>query len=63
MRIPVDDQFLSDLRTFALRYRCDDCLYFACATVSCAHLWPTEDHRTLPQPSTEVVFCKEFEVS
>lgn len=61
MRTPVDATLRDEAARFALRFRCDDCAYFAPELATCSHGFPTAEHR-LPLAAEEVVFCKEFEL-
>lgn len=61
MRVAADEQFLHEVERFALRFTCESCLHFDCATGGCGNGWPTAEHLTVPPPGGPVVFCKEFE--
>ena len=61
MKASADAQFFHDLETFSLRFVCDQCLYFCAEAQTCAHEWPTDEHR-LPVGEV-VIFCKEFELA
>ncbi len=66
MRLQWNPNFTRQAEQFDLRYSCEDCGYFDAGHQTCAHKWPTKDHR-LPHAGAEeadrkVVFCKEFEL-
>jgi hypothetical protein len=68
VRHRVDERLLEEIRGHALRFTCGDCVYFLPgdhAEESCAHFWPNEEHRRVPDEvdvGKEVVFCKEFDL-
>jgi hypothetical protein len=66
MRVVVDHQFVREARAGGLRFLCEDCVHRSPRTGRCAHDWPDEEHRTMPElePGQEVPlsFCKEFEL-
>jgi hypothetical protein len=64
MRQLVDRRFAVEVETRGLRFTCGHCLH-QLRDGRCAHEWPNEDHRDVPQLTEkpqEVVFCKEFEL-
>ena len=67
MRVSVDpERFSQECAEYALRFCCEHCCYFIADAQSCAHFWPTAEHREANFSSatlSEVVFCKEFELS
>ena len=63
MKILVDGRFARQVEELALRFQCADCFHYVAATGDCAHFWPNEEHkRPLPQGTSELSFCKEFEL-
>jgi hypothetical protein len=66
MRVVVDHRFVREARELGLRFLCGDCVHRSPRTGACAHAWPDEDHRTMPElaPGEEapLSFCKEFEM-
>jgi hypothetical protein len=61
MRTPVDDRLRKEAEVFRLRHTCDDCSHLFDG--QCAHGYPTTPHRLPIAQSTEIVFCKEFELA
>ena len=67
MKIARTDRFDEEARRYGLRFTCEDCGMFDAARERCRHGWPVEAHRLSrylapPEPGSEVIFCKEFEV-
>lgn len=66
MRSRVDAAFVEERARFGLRHACEDCAHFVVSSETCAHEFPTEDHRRARHealaPGAEVVFCKEWEI-
>ncbi len=64
VRIARDPEFDAEARRYGLRHCCEDCGYFDARTGECCHYWPNAEHRQgyYEQPSSDVVFCKEFEL-
>ena len=65
MRLPLEPEFTEERRRFDLRFCCEDCAHLDPMTDSCAHGWPTEEHRLAHYERAEarlLVFCKEFEL-
>jgi hypothetical protein len=64
VRIARDPEFDAEARRLDFRHCCEDCGYYDAATGGCCHYWPNAEHRReyYQQPSTDVVFCKEFEL-
>jgi hypothetical protein len=64
MKSPVDDRLRREVRLYALRFTCDACAAFDPDEARCAYGYPTEPHRTADlDKSSEVVFCKAFEIA
>ena len=61
MRVLVDERLIGDIRRYALRFTCRDCVHFLPGTGTCAHEWPNQEHLALPAAG-EFLFCKEFEL-
>jgi hypothetical protein len=57
--------FREERARFALRFTCEDCALFDPEHASCAHGYPTEEHRAAryEQPGVDLVFCKDFELT
>ena len=49
---------------FALRFTCEHCALFDPENASCAHGYPTDEHRAAryEAPDVALVFCKDFEL-
>lgn len=65
MRVAVDsDRFSAQRERYSFRFCCEHCAYFIARRESCAHGWPTGDHRLAHYSDRieQVVFCKEFEL-
>ena len=66
MRSIADARFVEERIRFRLRQACEDCVHFVASEESCAHGYPTEDHRAARFEAlavgSEVVFCKEWEL-
>lgn len=64
MKIEQDDQFRAEHEAFSLKFTCENCTLFDERTESCAHGFPTEEHRAARYTDARalVVFCKEFEL-
>jgi hypothetical protein len=67
VRVRVDVGFLAEIDRFDLRFTCADCSYHVRELDTCAHAWPDELHKRLPEIApgerADVVFCKEFELT
>jgi hypothetical protein len=61
----ADDRVFSAQRQeFALRFACEDCVYFVELTGACVHRYPNELHRRAAfdgEAEMGGTFCKEFE--
>jgi hypothetical protein len=64
MRLPQYPGFRDDRERFALRFTCEDCALFDPEQESCAHGFPTAEHRRSYYESADayLVFCKDFEL-
>ncbi len=59
----LDAAFRAECERYALRFCCEDCVYFdPRGEGSCAHGFPTERHRAQleKEDGAELHFCKEF---
>ncbi len=65
MKLPVDDRFRDEERTFGLVRSCEDCALWDDARDRCAHGYPTREHRRAATdgPDAALVFCKDFEAA
>ena len=66
MRTTVDAELREQTARYALRCCCEECVYLDATTDCCAHEWPTAEHRRArlaSRETTQVVFCKEFELA
>ncbi len=57
-------QFQDERVRFALRFSCEQCIYFAVDSERCSHGYPNAQHREAHTQTdgAELVFCKEFEL-
>lgn len=64
MKISQDVQFREESGRFHLKFTCEHCTLFDADKESCAHGFPTEEHRAsrYRDRDAEIVFCKEFEL-
>ena len=62
MKLKQDDLFRKQQKEFLLHYRCEDCAFFDEPGERCSHRYPTLEHRRALEedPSSALVFCKEF---
>ncbi|MEZ4371140.1 MAG: hypothetical protein R3B07_09955 [Polyangiaceae bacterium] len=66
MRTRVDHQLLDEAERFQLRFACESCCYFAPSSgdLACALGYPNSEHLEQPREvGSELVFCKEFELT
>ena len=65
MKVAQYPAFREERRRFALRFTCEDCALFDPERASCAHGYPTEEHRVerYDHPGVDLVFCKDFELT
>jgi hypothetical protein len=64
MRVRVGQEFSQESERYDLRFTCEDCTFHRPERDACAHFWPDAEHRKRAQEhTTEVSFCKEFELS
>lgn len=62
MKLPADTRFLAQVAQYQLRFACEHCAQYQPADESCAHGFPTREHRLARHGGAEVVFCKDFEL-
>lgn len=65
MKFPYDERFREERKRFALRYNCEVCALFDPQRQTCAHGFPTHEHRRsycIDDPTRPLAFCKEFEL-
>ncbi|MDD9932190.1 MAG: hypothetical protein OXT09_01225 [Myxococcales bacterium] len=64
MKVPQDARFRLQRSRYALRFTCEHCALFDTERETCAHGFPTDEHRASYYESEEVpvVFCKDFEL-
>jgi hypothetical protein len=64
VKIPQDERFRRERQRYHLRFTCEDCTLFDDAKETCAHGYPTEEHRSAryADPNAALVFCKHFEL-
>ncbi len=65
MRSVKDAAFGDDVRRWALRHACEDCVFFVDERAACANGYPNAMHRAAAfEPGSQVdgTFCKEFEL-
>jgi hypothetical protein len=65
MRLPQYPEFQRDRARFGLRFTCEHCALFDPEPGSCAHGFPTDEHRLAYYERSDVplVFCKDFELA
>ena len=65
MRLPQPPDFPQQRERVALRFTCEHCALFDPERESCAHGFPTEEHRDrhYARPGALLVFCKDFELT
>lgn len=65
MHIPQDALFREQRERYRLRFTCEDCAQFDEARETCAHGYPTEQHREARYRDEHavLVFCKHFELA
>jgi hypothetical protein len=65
MRLPQYPEFQRDRVRFDLRFTCEHCALFDPPSGSCAHGFPTAEHRLEYYECSDVplVFCKDFELT
>jgi hypothetical protein len=64
MKLPQDAAFCREREHYALRFTCEDCALFDDARGTCAHGFPTDEHRArrYADAAMPLVFCKDFEL-
>jgi len=62
VRTKVDARLWQEIAHYRLRFSCEDCAQFVPELGTCSAGYPNAEHRRREQPS-EIVFCKEFELT
>jgi hypothetical protein len=64
MKIVQDQRFREQRERFRLRFTCEHCALFDDVKETCAHGFPTTEHRDAHyrDPAAPLVFCKHFEL-
>jgi hypothetical protein len=64
LRLPANPRFHEQRERFALRFTCEHCALFDAERESCAHGFPTEEHRLEHYLSLQavIVLCKDFQL-
>jgi hypothetical protein len=64
VKIVQDERFREQRERFRLRFNCEHCSLFDEEKETCAHGFPTTEHREAHyrDPDAPVVFCKHFEL-
>ena len=64
MKLPQDARFREQAEKFRLRFTCEHCALFDERRETCAHGYPTAEHRDAhyADPDALLVFCKHFEL-
>ncbi len=64
MKIVQDERFREERERFSLRFTCEHCTLFDEVAETCAHGYPTAEHRAkrYEDRTALVVFCKHFEL-
>lgn len=65
MKIPQDARFREQRGRFRLHFTCEQCALFDEVAETCAHGYPTREHRDAhyADPEAPLVFCKHFELT
>ena len=65
MKLPQDAQFREQAEKYRLRFTCEHCALFDEDKQTCAHGYPTTEHRAAhyADPQALLVFCKHFELA
>jgi hypothetical protein len=63
VKIALDVCAREEIVRHKLRFSCEDCAYFDPDRESCAHGYPTAEHRTAHFDAGELVFCKEWDLA
>jgi hypothetical protein len=65
MKLEQDAVFLAQREQFQLRFTCENCALFDDRAETCAHGYPTGEHRDAHyrDPKHLIVFCKHFELT
>ena len=64
MKLAQDETFREQRERFRLRFTCEHCVLFDDARETCAHGYPTTEHRDAHyrDPNARIVFCKHFDL-
>ncbi|MDD9941530.1 MAG: hypothetical protein OXU20_10860 [Myxococcales bacterium] len=64
MKVPQTAIFRQQRERFVLRFTCEHCALFERGTKTCAHGYPTREHRLryYEDPTVPIVFCKDFDL-
>jgi len=64
VKIPQDERFREQRSRYRLRFTCEHCALFDDRNETCAHGFPTAEHREAhyEDPQAALVFCKHFEL-
>ena len=64
MKIPQDARFREQRSRYRLRFTCEQCALFDDRAETCAHGYPTREHRDAHYEDEDalLVFCKHFEL-
>jgi hypothetical protein len=63
MLTPVDDDLRREARCYRLAFGCEACAHYDAPEQRCANGYPAEAHRGIDLDRTsELLFCKEFEL-
>lgn len=63
MKIRLDERAREEIARMKLRFACEDCAMFDPDRASCAHGYPTREHRASKIDAGELVFCKEWDLA
>jgi len=65
VKIPQDERFREQRRRYRLQFTCERCALFDERAETCAHGYPTREHRDAhyEDDNALLVFCKHFEMA
>jgi hypothetical protein len=65
VKILQDERFREQRSRYRLRFTCEHCALFDDEKETCAHGYPTSEHRDAhyENPDAPLVFCKHFELA
>jgi hypothetical protein len=65
LKVPQDARFRLQRASFNLRFTCEHCALFESERGTCAHGYPTDEHREryYESETAPIVFCKDFELA